>query len=609
MPLSGASAAVKELVQDYQVRSGLPGLTEQDAFTPFWLNRHHHASMQEAAAHAASGSGDFGLDGFHIAADTDGGATLFLYQAKYSPSRSALRQGVGDLTRVAPAIAALLSGRELENGSANPILSRLDAALRLSSIPRESLKIQFGLLHLCSDDQELIGESVSAAQGEFEATVGDVFSANVVFPLEFIGPETILGVRGALATPRPQRTLWFDGAELQHSPSVRYYAGLGRLSDLVGLYEEFRDALFERNVRLYLYSEAKSGPASHMRQTLREICDRRKQRRLPAECFAMFHNGVTVYARDASLSDGHLKLREPSVLNGCQTVKNAYFFLNDSAFAPHLDKEQWERVPVPLRVVVSSDEGFIRQVAVANNRQTEIRPSAFYANEPGQVRLAQRFAAAGVFYERQEGAYKNLRNSASSEFFELYQNSLDGPITLEELAQSIATAADQPALSVAAKVSSLFEESPYKKVFDARHLQSVELLVFLRNLLRWMPAVLLDLRRSSDTAARRFENLPVGRFKYPCTRILSRYIVEHDGDAVSDFGQSVLGRSSRAREFRDYLARQMTGRCSGLARLLVENWGDGPGGWLNALDAKLANQALAATGLGRCDVFSAYGPY
>src|SRR5205085_2772894 len=91
------------------------------------------------------------------------------------------------------------------------------------------------------------------------------------------------------------------------------------------------------------------------------------------ERFAMYHNGVTVYALSARTENGKLIVRQPSVLNGCQTVKNAYFFLNDTKVRDRIDKELWDRIAVPLRVVVTSNPDLVRQVAVSNNRQTAIR--------------------------------------------------------------------------------------------------------------------------------------------------------------------------------------------------------------------------------------------
>jgi hypothetical protein len=607
----GVADTVRSRVRSYQANHGVPGSGgEADAFAPFWLHAHHKVSPQEATAHSSAGSGDRGLDGFHIDARDPLQPVLNLYQAKYYESRAAVKDGIADLTRVLPHIAILLSGGELENPERNPVLARLRAALQKQGDLLPRLEMRLAVLHLCEDDDELVRQAAASAIARLADTASDLLPDRTIYDPRLIGPRDIVGVEPPLINPRREYPLTFEGAEIAHEEGARYYAGLGRLADLVTLYDELHDALFERNVRLYLYGEAQKGPASHMRQTLREICDRRRKDRLAPETFAMFHNGVTVYARTARQENGQLLLREPSVLNGCQTVKNAYFFLNDATLAAHLDDERWKSVPIPLRVVVTGDEEFVRRVAVSNNRQTEIRPSAFWANEPGQVRLAQRFGDVGVFYERQEGAYKNLRNSASDEFFEKFYASVDGPITLEELAQAIATAADSPALSVAAKVSSLFEETQYRKLFDERRLQHLELLVFLHNVLRWMPTALKDLRNASGASAARLERLPLGRFKYPCSRVVARYVVATRPADVRLFGREVLGSARRrlAVELRDYLSRMLSGRHTGLARALPEVWGDELGGWANPLDAERARSLLGTLDLERLDVFSEYAP-
>ncbi len=79
-----------------------------------------------------------------------------------------------------------------------------------------------------------------------------------------------------------------DGTNM-HTP-------IGRLADLVELYRTRRDHLFSKNVRYYLHSKrnTEKGPAGKMRETLKHICI---DKTLPPEQFALFHNGVTIYAQ------------------------------------------------------------------------------------------------------------------------------------------------------------------------------------------------------------------------------------------------------------------------------------------------------------------------
>lgn len=601
--------SIRLRVREYQTRNPVGTGSEADAFPAFWLATHHGVGLLDAAAHCSSGSGDRGLDAFHLSHVSGDAPVLWLYQAKYSSAREMVKQGATDLVRLVPTLAKLLRGEVLDTASANPLMDRLRATLDRERALVPHLRLRFVVLHLCPDDPELIAEATRLPREALARAADDSLSDYVVETLRLVGPSDIEHVPDVASGRRTERSVYFDGAELKASfEGAHYYAGLTRLADLVALYDEYHDALFERNVRLYLHSEGQKGPGSHMRQTLREICDRRNQTPLAPECFAMYHNGVTIHARQARLEGDRLHLKDPSVLNGCQTVKNSYFFRNDTAFAPHLDADRWAAVAVPVRVLVTNKDELVRRVAVSNNRQTEIRPSAFYANDPTQITLAQRFSEQSIFYERQQGAFKNRRQSQGNEFFEQYANSLDAPITIEELAQAIAVAADRPALSVASKVSQLFDESQYQKVFAARRTEHLQLLVFLRNVLRWMPTALTDLRGGSASSREALDKLPIGKFKYTCARVVARYVVANRPDDVRRYGLQVLGSASRARPLRSFLVLMLQGAHTNMYKSLPDIWREAPGVWRNPLDAALLNSVMCDLGLEKFDPFAGYEP-
>lgn len=129
----------------------------------------------------------------------------------------------------------------------------------------------------------------------------------------------------------------------------------------------------------------------------------------------------------------------------------------------------------------------------------------------------------------------------------------------EELAQAIAVAADRPALSVASKVSQLFDESQYQKVFAARRTEHLQLLVFLRNVLRWMPTALTDLRGGSASSREALDKLPIGKFKYACARVVARYVVANRPDDVRRYGLQEIGTATRARPLRSFLVLMLQG--------------------------------------------------
>ena len=216
--------------------------------------------------------------------------------------------------------------------------------------------------------------------------------------------------------------------------------GIGRLGELVDLYRSRRDDLFEKNVRFFIgkASNVERGPSAKMRDTLKDIAIDKK---LEPELFAFFHNGVTLFADQVRPSDGGVEVRRPYVLNGCQTVKSAYLFFSDPRNRGRIDDGVWNRISVPIRVTMTRDQGFIRQVTVNTNRQNAMSSAALRANDDVQLSLQERFRAARIFYERQEGAFDSVQDSNPEFLEEEYENSLGRRINVVDLARSLSAVA------------------------------------------------------------------------------------------------------------------------------------------------------------------------
>jgi hypothetical protein len=266
----------------------------------------------------------------------------------------------------------------------------------------------------------------------------------------------------------------------------------------------------------------------------------------------------------------------------------------------NIDEKIWANVPIPLRIIVSSDENLIRNVTVSNNRQTAIRASAFRANDPLQLELGERFRAVKIFYERQEGSFDNLRKSDSIRLQLEYENSAEGPLAMEDLAQAIAIAGLQPALSVATKISDLFEDTQYKRVFAASKLANLELLVFLRNLVKASALALRDIREETS----RLEALSTSGFRFPMTRALARYICRHEPNLIAEHGTHIINRFGPTHPLRNELKRLMRHQSTGLQQLIPDIWFDTEKKtWRAPADKDCVEQLLRKLRLTDLDVF------
>lgn len=595
----GKAELIQAQVTEYYKQFPI-GTSTDEAFVPWYLAKNFSLSGLDANARSFDGKSDQGFNSFHLD-DSSRTSTLHIFQSVYSDSQAEIRHAILGFEKVMKTLADTLKENAPPIHDKNALWNRLAGMLEKNPRAVKHLRINFAVLHLSDQASEVLWNTFSGVKDRFDAWARQHLRTHHV-ALELIGPDQINPTFKSSHIPPEEQTLQFEGVELPTEEGIQYFVGIGRLSDLVHLYEQYGDQLFSKNVRAFLYRALEKGPARYMRDTLKKICDKGigKKDRVPATHFAIFHNGVTLYTLSAEVGKGKVIIRDPSILNGCQTVKNAYL-LKHSFIEKNGDETAWENIPIPLRIIVTSDEGLIRDVTVSNNRQNAIRPSAFRANDPIQLELAERFRAMHILYERQEGSYENLKKSDPKRLQLEYPNSNEGPIPMEELCQTIASALNQPALSVATKISQLFEDAQYRRLFSSSHLKDLQLLVFLRNLLKIIPVVIKDIKEESA----KFAELKSTAFKFPVFRALARYIHKHQPQLIQDYGHSVLNRVSQNHPLRQELKRLMSHHHTGLQQLLPEIWWDEEKrGFKHPTDKECVDALLSKTRLQDHDVFS-----
>src|SRR5205823_431860 len=169
--------------------------------------------------------------------------------------------------------------------------------------------------------------------------------------------------------------------------------------------------------------------------------------------FTLFHNGVTLTAQilDINKSNSMMRMVEPRILNGAQTVMILKQFIdqelkksyhkskstsrnsknkgesdtssseintittthsslnqdNKSQTALALQKKLAE-VQVLARVIRTADEELLKKVTINNNRQNPIMPWNLRANDLIQISYEEFFAKLGIYYERRQNSYKSF---------------------------------------------------------------------------------------------------------------------------------------------------------------------------------------------------------
>lgn len=184
---------------------------------------------------------------------------------------------------------------------------------------------------------------------------------NIAFTLAIKGIDNLIE-NDTIEVRRPSKPfeIHFNGSDEIDMDSSSFLSGFGKLSDLVELYSQKGNQLFDKNVRLFLYGKRNEtkGPAGKIKETLDLI----NKGKFQPEKFAFLHNGVTIYSTKVThkKSENVIELTNPSILNGCQTVKSSFFFYQDAAAKNKLNGELWIKIPISIRIVSTTDKNCSR---------------------------------------------------------------------------------------------------------------------------------------------------------------------------------------------------------------------------------------------------------
>lgn len=542
----------KQYVEEFRKKLALD--SPEDAFPAWYLNYVLAQSETIALKNSSDISEfggkrnyDFGIDGFNLSIINDI-PILVLLQAKYSTQINYISKGFRDLVKCLPLLSSMLDKIDTDVPFQNKVLINLKAAInKLSDEKRKILQVEFIVIHLSDDDETVLAHKTDAARKDLAEEIEyKIPNHNVRIKQE--GPKEW----GSFTPVIPAEWITikmkgFADIENYNGTMSKMYLGLGYLADLVELYNQRRDNLFLKNVRYFIKSKKniEKGPSAKMRDTLKDICITGGES--PA-LFAFYHNGITIYGKDVIKDGNNLKIKEPYVLNGCQTIKTSFLFRFDPKFKEKIETDKWETIFIPVRLITSSDDNLIRKVTINNNRQNAMSPAALRANDPIQLDLETRFRERKIFYERQEGAKSNIEDTNPELFDALYEASNSMAVNSIDLARTISASAGE--ISSALSPAHIFEsDNIYKKIFNDKKTSSIAFLIFLQNLHDVIPVILKkDLKLNSNEYG-----VSSNRLVYFSINLLIKYIEKTQKlDLIYEYGDKLVGKN---RNFREDVAK------------------------------------------------------
>lgn len=533
---------IQKAVSTFREETGF-GRSINDAFVPWWISYRFSIDPTIAMRNSSDGSGDFGVDGYYFEIH-ESFATIYFIQGKYTSDINLMKSGITDFSkqRFILKLQSLLRNDELDNPNTNDIIKRLFS--EYTKIKGKTISISFIVLTLSDEDPEYINKRFSNSQKDTIKEIQQSIGINIQ-----IGGISVLTTKNILADKVKNHkdrydTISFDGSSPIVMDESKFFSGLGKLCDLVDLYKEYGNHLFERNVRFYLFGKKNEdhGPAGKMKQTLASICIEKTS--APTR-FAFLHNGVTIFAETVTINSitKQIVLKSPCILNGCQTIKASYFFLQSKRESQRFSEDIWNSIPITIRVVVSTDNRLWRDVAESNNRQNALRPSALKANDENQIKLEHLFKKYKIFYERQEGAFKNISTTSPVLISSEYHASSKEPIRFEKLGRALVVASELP-IYLFNSIHAVFETDEfYEKLYNQQTItdDNIPYFVLLNNIQKVIHLSLKEIVNESGENGK-YGSMNISRFQATIFRLLIKTIDarEERGKLIEDFGYSII---------------------------------------------------------------------
>lgn len=116
--------------------------------------------------------------------------------------------------------------------------------------------------------------------------------------------------------------------------------------------------------------------------------------------FPLLNNGITIISEKNNGRDNIFKLENYQIVNGCQTSHVIYNHMTDSEI---------EKLSLPIKIIITTNEEIRDKIIIATNQQTEIREEQLIALNQFQKNLEDYYKSMrhGIFYERRVNQYKN----------------------------------------------------------------------------------------------------------------------------------------------------------------------------------------------------------
>ncbi|TLY01113.1 MAG: hypothetical protein E6K92_08980 [Thaumarchaeota archaeon] len=391
------------LIRNQEINNACSGISskysgrKEDYFALLYLMKKFNLTLEEAASQVCFGGNECAIDAFY---HDKGTRNLYLFQFKWSENHLLFKDSFEKLVLIG---IERIFGHSMWRETQNQFLIKL-----ISCISENKSVIDRILIHFVYN-----GDPIKAEQSKVldllrenleskKYIIDGYFGRQVDMIFQVVSNKKTLG-HPFLKKQSAVYPVAFDRSLKVASGSNELIVTFVSLEDLYKMYSELGEKFFEKNIRCGLND---GGMTSHeIKMSLNRILAGEE----PIEHFTFYHNGVALTAQELEFDSQSVRMTEPRLLNGVQTVKTIKGLVDKDKKRGIKLRKLLRNVNVMARIVRSRDEEFLKRVTINNNRQNPIMPWNLRANDLIQLHLEERLSdELHIFYERRENSLRNL---------------------------------------------------------------------------------------------------------------------------------------------------------------------------------------------------------
>lgn len=442
------------LTETHNLLKSKYGGLKEDYFTPIFISDKFERPIESILDNCAFGNNDYGIDGYYIDKEAK---NLYLYQFKWSDNYELFKETYKRLIKDG---VERIFGDPYTDSFINKVVPKLKLEL-------QEYKDLINKVYICfvfnGEPEKAEGSRVlESLREELESKkhfIDSYFNSNeITLTIQYISNET----KKVNQTSRTKKTFQYNIAfkaqsVKKASGNEMLHLGFISLYDLYRMFVDMKQRLFEKNIRAGL--EADLAPNQAIKKSLKDIVLNKK---VSPEYFTFHHNGITLFAEKLESENGTTKIVEPRVLNGAQTITTLSRFIEEIQKQPNFSEyeETLKQIEVIGKIITNCTQDFVTQVTISNNKQNPVESWNLRANDLIQLEFDDKFRNDGIFYERQENSFANLRDSDLEELGIEHHKE----IKIKKLAQTFL--AIQGEIDKVSEIGKVFEtDTLYEKTF------------------------------------------------------------------------------------------------------------------------------------------------